>query len=210
MTRTVAMLAAVMLPPLSGCMSAMMAGHAIPPAAAPPVAASPDAPQTAMQMGPMAVPGTQVAASDTVGGEVLTFTTATGDVGELRRRAHAMAEMHERHHAMGSGMQHMGGGMGHGGAMMGPSGGMGHGSTMMGPSGGTMGGGSIAGGESPGGHQSHAGTMPPSRATVQDVEGGARIVVQPSDPADLDRVRSAVRDEAEHMRQHGCGMMGGM
>jgi hypothetical protein len=48
---------------------------------------------------------------------------------------------------------------------------------------------------------------PPSRAAVRDVEGGARIVVTPNDPADLDRLRSAVRMHAEHMRESGtCGM----
>ena len=46
---------------------------------------------------PMAVPGTEVAASDAVDGETLTFTTK-GDVTELRSRVREMAAMHNRHH----------------------------------------------------------------------------------------------------------------
>lgn len=45
---------------------------------------------------------------------------------------------------------------------------------------------------------------PPSRAAVEDVEGGARLVVTPNDPGDLDRLRSTVRMHAEHMRQTGA------
>lgn len=56
-------------------------------AAATPPAAKPD-------RCPMHVAGTEVAASDTESGAALTFTT-TGDVGELRARAHEMARMHD-------------------------------------------------------------------------------------------------------------------
>jgi hypothetical protein len=49
---------------------------------------------------------------------------------------------------------------------------------------------------------------PPSRAAVEDVDGGARIVVSPTDPADVDRLRSAVRAHAEHMRESGTCEMG--
>ena len=53
------------------------------------------------------------------------------------------------------------------------------------------------------------GTMmpPPSRATVEDVENGARIVVTPNDSADLQKLQSTVRMHAEHMQQNGCGSM---
>ena len=43
---------------------------------------------------PMAAPGATVTASDVDGGATLTFTTATGDVSDLRRRVHQMADMH--------------------------------------------------------------------------------------------------------------------
>ncbi len=52
-----------------------------------------------MAMCPMDVPGTQVSVADAPDGEALTFTTSSGDVDELRRRVHAMAEMHNAHHA---------------------------------------------------------------------------------------------------------------
>ena len=48
---------------------------------------------------------------------------------------------------------------------------------------------------------------PPSRAAVEDLPDGARIIVTPNDPADLERLQKTVRTHAEHMQQHGCGMM---
>lgn len=55
----------------------------------------------------------------------------------------------------------------------------------------------------------HMGMMPPpSHAAVEDVEGGARIVVTPNDPADLDGLRSTVRIHAEHMQKSGTCEMG--
>jgi hypothetical protein len=44
---------------------------------------------------PMSVQGTTVTASDIDGGIALTFVTPTGDVSELRRRVHRMAEMEQ-------------------------------------------------------------------------------------------------------------------
>lgn len=130
-------------------------------------------------MCPMSVPGTEVAAEDTASGEAVTFTTRSADqVPALRERVHAMADMHNAHHA--------GGDAGHGG-MHGMHGGMG---------GGTSGGG-MEGMEMP----------PPSQATVEDLPDGARILVSPKDPADLERLQSTVRRHATHMREHGCPMM---
>lgn len=50
---------------------------------------------------------------------------------------------------------------------------------------------------------------PPSRAAVEDTEGGARISLTPDDPAQASELRSALRSHAEHMQRDGCGMMGG-
>lgn len=61
-------------------------------------------------------------------------------------------------------------------------------------------------------HAEHGGMHmpPPSRAAVEDVENGARVVVTPTDPQDLQKLQSTVRMHAEHMQQQGgCGMMGG-
>ncbi len=197
MTRILTMTLATLLVPLAACMPAMMAGHSTPAMAEAPATPPTSTPGAApMEACPMAVPGAQVIASDTADGGALTFTAASGDVGELRRRVHAMAEMHGGHHAAGAGMEHGHGGMGHGGGMMG--GGM------------MMGGGAMEGGQGAGGHGSHAMAMPPSRAAVEDVENGARVVVTPNDPADLEKLRSVTRMQAQYMQQHGCEMTGGM
>lgn len=72
-------------------------------------------------MCPMRVEGTQVTASDVEGGIALTFTTATGDVSELRQRVQRMAEMHGQsgHMPMGPGGAAAGPGQGHHGTRMG-------------------------------------------------------------------------------------------
>ncbi len=158
----------------SGCMAGMGAQHAAQ-AAAPEMATGGAMPADMMQACPMAVPATQLAVADTPDGEAVTFTTASDHVAELRSRVHAMADMHNRHHAQG-GAEQMHGGMQHGGMMEG-MGGMD--ASMM---------------------------PPPSRAAVEDVDGGARLAVTPNDPADLDRLRSTVRMHAQHMQETGtCG-----
>lgn len=62
----------------------------------------------------------------------------------------------------------------------------------------------------PGAHEGMMGStmMPPSWATVMDIEGGASIVLAPNAPADLERLQSAVRARAQRLEQNGCGMMG--
>jgi hypothetical protein len=178
MTRMLVVVSALSLAGM-GCMHA---GHAAGAARPAPVSRSPSGMAGMAQMCPMNVPGTQVSAAEVATGEALTFTTSPENAAALREKVHAMAEMHNRHHAgaeQGSGgMQH--GAMGHGGM-----GGMG------------------ASGEM-GGMQ----MPPPSRASVDDLPDGARITVTPNDPADLQRLQSTVRAHAEHMQQHGCEMMG--
>lgn len=186
MRRAFVMLAVTFAAAGTGCMAGM-AGHA---ANAPaPASASMSHEEASAGMGgmsmqncPMSVPGTQVAAADIPEGEAITFTTSPERVGELRMRVRTMADMHNRHHQ--------------GGQMEGMHGGTQHGQM--------MGSGSM---ESSGAADGHDAMMPPpSRAVVQDVDGGARIVVTPADPADLDRLRSTVRMHAEHMRDTGtCG-----
>jgi hypothetical protein len=144
---------------------------------------------------PIAVPGTQLAAADTPDGVSVTFTTSPDRAEDLRARVHAMADMHNRHHlAGGPEGTHAGhGGMEHGGMM----------------GGGMMGGGMMGGGSTAGAGAGQASMMPPpSRATVVDVEGGARLVVTPNDPADMDQLRSTVRTHAEHMQKTGTCRMG--
>jgi hypothetical protein len=141
-----------------------------------PVSAAAPAPGGMAGMCPMAVPGTKVAAVDTTSGEALTFTTTPDQAAALREKVHAMAQMHNRHHATGD---------------------AGH-ASMPG-----MGGGPGPGMRSEGGMQ----MPPPSQAAVEDLPEGARLLVTPNDPADLERLQATVRMHAEHMQQHGCGMM---
>ncbi len=180
---------------------------------------------------PMAVPGTQVAAADTPDGESVTFTTTSPDaVADLRNRVRAMADMHNRHHAGGQmGMQGGAGMQGDtsGGTSMGSSesesgsagaeaspdqgsAGSGQGSDEAG--GGDTGMGSTgsadAGADQGAGAPMHERMMShPSHAVVEDVDGGARVIVTPDDPADLERLRAAVRSHTERMSETGsCGM----
>lgn len=162
-----------------GCSSSRSAERTGP--APQPVATAAPAPARAgmMDVCPMAVPGTTVSAADTPQGEALTFVTSPGQVDDLRRRVRAMADMHNEHHA---------------GAHAGMQGGMGQGGTM-----GGTGEGGMDGMKMP----------PPSRASAEDTEGGARLTVVPEDPAQVDQLRSTVRTHAERMQQDGCaGMMG--
>jgi hypothetical protein len=50
--------------------------------------------------------------------------------------------------------------------------------------------------------------MPPSWATVVEVERGAMIVVVPNESADLARLQSAIRTRAERMQRNGCDLVG--
>jgi hypothetical protein len=139
-------------------------------------------------MCPMKVPGVAVGTSDVDGGASVAFTTATGDVNELRTRVRQMAEKHEPM----SGMHQGGGGKAHAGhdhgAAAGPDQDAGkmHG-CMMGKPGGM-----------------HAATM-----TVEDIDGGARLILKPKDGADLQALRAHVQKCGERMRSGECPMMGG-
>ncbi len=160
----------------------MHAGHAASAAATQPSTVAPAGGMAGVC--PMSVPGTKLSAADTSTGEAITFTTTPDQAAALREKVHAMADLHNRHHASGGADQGGMKGM-HGGGMM-------------------------------GGHASHGGQdgmmgdmqmPPPSRAAVEDLPDGARIIVTPNDPADLERLQTTVRMHAEHMQQHGCGMM---
>jgi len=146
-------------------------------------------------MCPMQVPGTTVAAADVEGGIGLSFTTKTGDVAELRRRVARMAEMHNQH----GGQMMMGG---HGAPPAGAGGEHQHGddAAQGHPGGGgmMMGGGMMGGGGM---------MMPPANASVDDIEGGARLVLRPKDAAQLGALRDHVRMKAEHMSRGECPMM---
>ena len=69
--------------------------------------------------------------------------------------------------------------------------------------GGMMGGGMMGSGKGMAGKMK----MPPSNATVADVDGGASIALTPVTPADLPQLQAAVRAHATQMQQDGCGKM---
>jgi hypothetical protein len=122
--------------------------------------------------------GAKVNATDTANGIAVEFTTS-GDVAALRTHVHKMADMH-------NGMAPHEGGEMHGG----------------------MGSGEMHGGMGSGGmHEMHGMKMVPSRATVEDIDGGARIVLVPNDPAQLADLRTHVREHAAMMAKGECPMM---
>jgi hypothetical protein len=140
---------------------------------------------------PMEVLGTTVRVADLPGAVAIDFVTS-GDVAEVRRRAARMAEMHNQHAASGPGMMH-------GAMMMGGAGGPGmmHGAMMMGGAGG------------PGmmhGAMMMAG-MPPSEARMEELPDGARLVLTPKDPKDLDALRQHANMHAMHAGPGSCPML---
>lgn len=68
--------------------------------------------------------------------------------------------------------------------------------------------GAMGGGTGGMGGMGGMGMPPPAEARVEDLQEGARMVLTPRDPADLQQLRATVRQRAAHMQEHGCGMMG--
>jgi hypothetical protein len=134
---------------------------------------------------PMSVPGTKVKASDVSGGMSMMFAT-TGDVGELRKKVHAMADHMnaQASGAMGAHSMMMGSADGGPGMMQGRG---------MGPS-------------------MHSGTMtplPPGRAQAEDADGGARLRMMPADPSRLGEMKERIQQHVQMMNQdHSCSTTG--
>lgn len=139
---------------------------------------------------------TQITTSDTDAGVQIVFTTS-GDVNDLRERVRRMAAKHEQMAGMHG--KAMGGEMQGGGMQDGMHGGGMQGGGMQG-----MHGGSMQGGEQ--GGMTHM-EMVPSRATVEDVPGGARLLLVPDDPAQVAALRQHVRMHAAMMQKGQCPMM---
>ena len=141
-------------------------------------------------MCPMQVPGTTVAATEVEGGIGLSFTTTTGDVAELRQRVRRMAEMHNQrggHTMMGS----------RGAPAPGADAEQQHGAQAGAGHGGSRGGMMMGGGM----------MMPAATASAEDIEGGARLILQPKDPAQLGALREHARMKAQRMAGGECPMM---
>ncbi len=142
-------------------------------------------------MCPMQVLGAQVTVNDTSNGVALTFTTTDSErVSDLRERAVAMAEMHNACMQGTSACPHMGGQGSQPSAQPGT------------PSSTPPGAGAYHGGQGRG--------MVPSTATVEEVDGGARLLMTPINADDADTLRARVRRMASRMSQDNrCPMLQG-
>jgi hypothetical protein len=139
----------------------------------------------------MKLPDTSVSVVDVEGGVALDFSS-TSDAAELRRRVAHMASMHN---------QGMHGSMTDGGMHGGRMGGTMHGGMVDGGMRGHMMDGGMHGHRMDGGMHG-AMHMPESDVRVEDTERGARMVLKPKDPADLETLRA----HARHMVTGGCPM----
>lgn len=136
----------------------------------------------------MNMANTQITTADTTDGIAIVFAT-TGDVADLRARVRKIADMHNRmagemgsvhgEGAQGGGMQ--AGGMQGDGMHCDQGGGM-HGMGM-------------------------GAKLIPSRASVEDVPGGARLVLVPADASQLEVLRQQARMWVEMMQRGQCPMM---
>lgn len=172
---------------------------------------------------PVVVAGTSVSVEDSPTGASLVFVT-TGDVTDVRRRVASMASMHNEHHsAMGPMPDGKEAGGGHAGHDM--SGHAGHdmsgtkandssghaGHDMSGHAGhdmsGKQGRSSSHEAHNGGKHAGHAGGMigVHSKATVSDVEGGAKIDFVVS-AADIAKIQAELRMHAQHFASGTCEM----
>jgi hypothetical protein len=134
---------------------------------------------------PMGVPGTAVATSDTPDGVALAFTTPKGDIDELRAHVHRIANMHN---ALGTTTV---------ASLHGPN----DTSPPNAPD-------KLANSPLCGGMGMSGGTMMPlASASVVDVDGGARLILTPKDPAQLVALRQHARICASRMQQGQCGIM---
>ena len=159
---------------------------------------------------PMGVPGTAVQATETSDGMSMAFTT-TGDVGELRKRAHAMADRMggQPAGAMGMSGMMMRGGDGGAPGMIGP--GMGGPGMMGGMGSGAHGMGGMSGmttSTADGGSGMMMGPMPSMNVQVDDIEGGARLRMTPREPSRLAEMKQHLQQHVQMMNQgHGCSIM---
>lgn len=130
---------------------------------------------------PMVVADTNVEASDTEDGVALTFTTTSDSVADLRQRVEQMAQMYEQRHGEGRMMwHHMGPGRGMGM-------GMGHGKGM-----------------GPG-----SGPMPAASVKVENTNDGARMILTPKSPSELEALREHANWHAQRMQGRECWMSQG-
>ena len=129
---------------------------------------------------PTALPGAQLRSEVTADGVALVFTTSGGDAGELRDRVQRMAD---RHNAAQVPLVEQDPARAPGETSSGMTSTEGaHGMDMHG-----------------------AGKDVPSRAAVEEISGGARVVFTPTDPAQVGILREHIRVHGKEMAETGCG-----
>jgi hypothetical protein len=129
---------------------------------------------------PMHVEGTQVSSQTVPNGAALVFTTP-GDVDQLREQVDRFADAHNELAEQ----------MAEGGAASAPG----------------MGAGASAGGASAGMHAGQHGSFVPSRAEVEEIDGGAEIILKPRDPSGLEALRQDVEAQARQMASGACPLI---
>ncbi len=132
---------------------------------------------------PVKVPGTTAASVDVQGGGALIFTTSASNVAELRRRLRRIAERHNRHYASSEAMP----GEGNASASHAHEAVVAPGREARDREGMMIDGGMM---------------MPLASAAVEEIDGGARLVLRPKDPTQLLSLR-------EHLHQRLRRMAGG-
>jgi hypothetical protein len=143
---------------------------------------------------PVAVAGTSVTVEDAPNGAALVFVT-TGDIADVRRRAAALAQMHNDHHgAMGPLPDGTDAGGAHGGHDA-HAGHAGHDKS------------GHAGHHGGGAHAGHAGGMigVHSKATASDVEGGAKVTFV-ANGDEIAKLQGELRMHAQHLAAGTCAM----
>ena len=152
---------------------------------------------------PMVVEGVDVEMTETDNGVALAFTTTEGDVSDLRQRVQRMARMYEMHAGRGSIMwKHMEEGhMEEGHMDQGQEGITGEQGLrerpqqeeqqkgMQGQQG-----------------QQQPGALPETKATVAQIDKGARLELMPADSAQLQKLRTEIRQHQQRMRAGECWM----
>lgn len=123
---------------------------------------------------PTEVEGLGVLVAPTDDGVAISFTTSTGDVGDLRERVRHLATMYQRYHRKGGPdivWRYVGRGPGVAGQRDADRG---------------------------------WGPMPEVEVSVENIPQGARVEIRPEDPSDLQAVRDVIRHHHERMQGGEC------
>ena len=164
-----------------------------------------DSPQwrTATAACPLLVDNVQVEIEEVPTGVALNFRTTEGDVEELQDRVEQMARMYELHDSSGGTIlwhhySHMRGDMDQQGLKKAKKQGEKQGEKQAKKQAKKQG--------NQGNQDEPMGVIPTSTAMVEDLDDGARLVLIPQDPDDIDELREQIRTHQQHMSAGECWM----